>query len=742
MVPMIAPEQPLAAVENKEQVVQKYFKLANSTPSQIARIVQPLIGDSGHINADDGASTLFIIDTVRNLMRVEAIIAQFDVAEVQQLTTEIFEVRNRPPAEVVQLLQIVLSGTGRGARGGGSFRTVLSVPDPSSDTPFRRGRGGPGAASAVINGNRSPMILIAEPKFNWIIAKASTEDMQEIRTWLERFDQPVPTVAAGESLDKIENKNQIVQRFIKLEHTTPDRMGSILAPMLSPSGRMLPEPNSNTLMITDTVETLLRLEKVIAQFDVAPREDIATQIFELQHREPEEITTLLSSILGEGTGASMNSFGRDGGYRGAGWATRIIRVDRARFKSSRPSTGPGGGDQPVVFIPEPRRKWIIVRARPEDMEAIATWIKKLDQPVPTIAPDEALDKVENKTQIVQRFIKLTYCSPERMNEILAPVLGPAAHMVAEANTKTLLIVDTVENLLRAEEIIAQFDVPLREDVVTQIFELQHREPEEVASLLSAVLGDSGGPSTNTIGRDRSRSNWSVQAVRVDRNRYRNGRSSSPTAINEQSATFIPEPRRKWIIVKARPADLESIKDWIKKLDQPIPTIAASESLDKIENQIQIVQRFIKLTHCSVERMNEILSPLLGPDGRILADQNTSTLLITDTVENLLRLEQVIAEFDVLPREDVLTQVFELQYREPEEITGVLSAVLGDYSGSSTSSFGRDRGRASWSLQAVRVDRAGTGTAARGAPRRSTSNRRRSSRSRAANGSSSKHVPRT
>ncbi len=92
--------------------------------------------------------------------------------------------------------------------------------------------------------------------------------------------------------------------------------------------------------------------------------------------------------------------------------------------------------------------------------------------------------------------------------------------------------------------------------------------------------------------------------------------------------------------------------------------------------------------------------LLGPDGRILADQNTSTLLITDTVENLLRPEQVIAEFDVLPREDVLTQVFELQYREPEEITGVLSAVLGDYSGSSTSSFGRDRGRASWSLQAV------------------------------------------
>ena len=515
------------------------------------------MGESGHISTDEPTSSLLIIDSVRNLMRIEAMIPQFDVPGAQQLATEVFEIRNRTPAEIVQLLQMLLGGGGRGP-GGGGFRTVLSVPDSGSGEFRPRGRGG-FASSSVVNGTKGPIMLIAETKFNWVIAKASSEDMQEIRKWIERLDKTEPTVVAADSLDKMENRNQVVQRFIKLEHSSTDRMGSILSPLLGPAGRMLPESNTNTLMIVDTVENLLRIEKVVAQFDVAPREDIVTQVFELQHREPEEITTLLSSILGEGVGSSMNSFGREG-YRGAGYATRIIRVDRARFKSSRPSNGPAG-DQPVVFIPEPRRKWIIVKAKSEDMESISTWIKKLDQPMPTIAAGDSLDKIENKTQIVQRFFKLEHCNADRMTEILMPMLGTSGRILPEQNTNTLLMIDTVENLLRAEEIIGQFDVAPKENVVTQVFELQYREPDEIAGLLSAVLGDNTGASTSTYGRDRSTSNWSVRAIRVDRSKFRsNNRPWTPNAVNEQSALFIPEPRRKWIIVKARPEDIESITD--------------------------------------------------------------------------------------------------------------------------------------------------------------------------------------
>jgi len=118
-VPVIAPDQPLAAVENKDQIVQRTFKLTNATPSQMVQVIQPLIGDSGHISTDEPTSSLFVIDTVRNLMRIETMIAQFDVAGARQRATEVFEVRNRTPAEIVQLLQLLLGGTNRGPGGGG-----------------------------------------------------------------------------------------------------------------------------------------------------------------------------------------------------------------------------------------------------------------------------------------------------------------------------------------------------------------------------------------------------------------------------------------------------------------------------------------------------------------------------------------------------------------------------------------------------------------------------------------------
>jgi general secretion pathway protein D len=592
---------------------------------------------------------------------------------------------------------------------------VLSVPTAGNPSKGKGKSSSSPASSLVIGGGQNAVMLIAEPKFNWIIAKAAAEDMQEIRKWIERLDQPVPTIAAEDSLEKIENKAQVVQRFVKLTHSSPERMLSLLMPLLGPAGQAVPEENTNTLMLVDTVENLLRVEKVIAQFDAPPREDIVTQVFELRHREPEEITTLLSAVLGEGVGASTSSVGREG-YRGPSWATRIIRVDRSRFRSNRPASSPGGGDQPMVFIPEPRRKWIIVKARPEDLESIKAWIQKLDQPMPTIAAGDSLDAIENKTQIVQRFIKLQYCNADRMSEILMPMLGTSGRILPEYNTNTLLVIDSVENLQRAEEIISHFDVPRQEDVVTQVFELQYREPDEIAGLLSAVLGDNTGSSTSTFGQmgGRNAANWSVRAIRVDRSRFRTGRSSSSTTINEQSALFIPEPRRKWIIVKARPEDIESILGWIQKLDKPMLTITADDSLDKIENKKDVVQRFIKLKHSSVDRMMAIIMPMVGDSARITPEPTTGTLLVVDTVENLLRIEKIVGQFDVLQRDDTITQVFELQHREPEEIANLLGAVVGDNSLStaSTSQMGQYRQNWDWAGRAMRLGRFRSGGSSR------------------------------
>ncbi|MHC4666440.1 MAG: hypothetical protein ACYS9T_10895, partial [Planctomycetota bacterium] len=119
-VPTLPADLPLAAIEDKGQVVQKFFKLTNYSPTGMADIILPLIDEYGYISADETTGQLLVIDTIENLMRVGRIIAQFDVPEAEQTKTEVFEVDHGDPAEIVQVLRILLGeGGGRSSRGRG-----------------------------------------------------------------------------------------------------------------------------------------------------------------------------------------------------------------------------------------------------------------------------------------------------------------------------------------------------------------------------------------------------------------------------------------------------------------------------------------------------------------------------------------------------------------------------------------------------------------------------------------------
>ncbi|MEN6332814.1 MAG: secretin N-terminal domain-containing protein, partial [Phycisphaerales bacterium] len=667
MVPTIAPDQPLASIENKEQIVQKFFKLANYSPTQMAQIVQPLIGEYGHISVDEAAGSLLVIDTVGSLMRIETIISQFDVPEADQLVTEIFEVRNRAPAEITQVLQTILSDGA--ARGSNQSWKRGAVAAQGQDA----GGGKKGVASSVIvGGSRKPMLLIPEPRFSWIIAKASSDDLAQIRTWIERLDRPVPTVTEEESLDKIENRNQIVQRFIKLKHCTPSRMAEIVAPMIGDSGRVTAEEQTSTLMLTDTVENLVRIEKVVTQFDVAEQDETVTEVFELQHRNPEEIASLLEVVLGAGP--------RSGTPGRPDWMSRTLNFQRGRYRNGggRPAVTTVAGassGQPVLFIPEPNRKWIIVKAMPEDLEVVRGWIRRLDKPTPTISDDQPLEDIEAKNQVVQRFVKLKHADAARMSEIVRPLLSESGHVTAEETTGTLLVIDTVENLIRVEAVVSQFDVSETENTATQIFEVRHRTPDEIITLLEAVLSSD----TNGSGSG-GRGQYGYRPYRPggQRGRSANGGTSSViTGTGGKSITLASETKQGWIIAKASPDDMAEIGRWIERLDQAVTTITADTPLTTIENKNQVVQRCIKLESYNPSQMGEIVQPLLSESGYVGADESTGNLLLIDTVENLIRVEAVVKQFDVPEARDTTAQVFTIENTDPAEVVQLLRMLLSD-----------------------------------------------------------------
>ena len=319
-VPIISDDVPLAMIENKDQVVQKFFTLKNYSPSQMGQILMPMVGEYGYISADEETGRLLVVDTVKNLMTIAMIIEQFDAAE--KTVEEIFEIRHRNPTDIIETLQALLAdnsltGTAdntnvRGGRGAmmqqlqnrqarnQRFGNTAANRRGSSNT-----RTGGTATSITVGTGRTQPVLIAETRNNWIIAKATAEDMELIRQWITKLDTPVNIVWDPAELATLD-KNLVVQKFFNLEYSSPQQMAQVIEPLLTENGHLTAEENTRTLLIIDTVESLLRVEGIIKRFDVPNAEDNAQQIFEVKYGDPTEIVQLIRLLLGE-ENSSTNS---------------------------------------------------------------------------------------------------------------------------------------------------------------------------------------------------------------------------------------------------------------------------------------------------------------------------------------------------------------------------------------------------------------------------------------------------
>ena len=666
-VPTVMAEDSLADIENKNQIVQRFIRLKSYSASQMVSIIHPLMGESAYATADDDAGTLLLIDTVENLMRVEAIIAHFDVVEAEDIIVQVFEIHHREPEEIVALLQTLFSAE--------QTSNKLAKKDARGRLPQRK-LSSKGSITSVGGGaSGKTLILIPEPRHKWIIAKASEEDLLGIAHWIQRLDTPMPTILAGEPLTGVENKNQIVQRFVTLENYSPSKMKEILTPMMGESGFVSGDEATGNLVLVDTVANLLRIEEVIARFDVAEAEDMIVRVFELSNREPDELIGLLDTMFSDGPVTPVRNAARPNLSRSSGRATSKFRLPSKKKGSGSVIADTGGNA--VDLIAEPRQKWIIAKASEQDMEQIAHWIQRLDTPIPTILADEPLTGMENKNQVVQRFVRLQNYSPSKMKEILTPMMGESGFVSGDETTGNLVLVDTVANLLRIEEVIKRFDVADAEDTIVQVFELSNREPDELIGLLDAMFSDGPvAPVRNATSSNLSRSDRKATSrLRLPSKKTQSG--SAIVGTGSSSVDLIAEPRQKWIIAKASEEVIEQIGQWIQRLDTPIPTILAGEPLTGVENKNQVVQRFVTLENYSPGKMIEILTPMMGESGYVSGDEATGSLLLVDTVANLLRIEEVITRFDVADAKDTVVQVFELRHREPDELIGLLEIMFSE-----------------------------------------------------------------
>jgi len=590
-VPIIPADEPLAMIENKDQVVQKFFELTSYNPSEMGTIIQPLVGEHGYVSVDETGGTLMVIDTVANLMRLERIIQQFDVPGSEQTVTDIIEVRFGDPSEIVQMLNILLGETqglntlrnmryqrdvrGSSQRPGSSRGSSERI---SGSTAKKTDSKDGTATSVVVGTTRGPIVLIPEPRRKWIIAKASAEDLKQIREWVNKLDMEEP----------VGSEYEVVQlRYAdprEVENSVGDGFRDLPGTEFLPSILVQPLTQTKQVIVFGRKDLREIVKKMIAEIDVPPGQ-FETAHIKLKHADPDMVKEKLDELYQDGmTGSSRSFFG---GYN---------PYSRGRGSSSQSS-------EMVKVVTYTTLKEITVIASPENMVEIRKRITEWDVPL-------------DVDSIKPRIIELHNCDPVQMADLLNTLFSTGGGSSSSSRgmnmfrgmfssqlvdqekivgalygqltfeevpgTKKIIVIskiaeayDVIEDLVRELDKEEMAEIPT---VVT----LKYADPEELSEILNAMFAQSG-TSTSLQRSASGLGEYSMQGdtsgtTSTNASQYTpwwSGSGARQTVNTEMPISnvigrirFVPEPRTKSILVLSPPEYISEIEKLIDQLDKP------------------------------------------------------------------------------------------------------------------------------------------------------------------------------
>jgi general secretion pathway protein D len=595
VVPTVQADQPLAAFENKDQVVQKFFRLANFSPTYMAGLVQPLVGEYGFVSADESTRSLLVIDTVSNLMRIEQIIREFDVPEAEQTKATIFEVKHGDPAEIVQLLRILLGVTDlrtsptrprdRGERSGpGGQGGPVRPPEGGQGGPPRPDAKATTAASYVIGRAQGPIILIPDTRRKWIIARAAPGDIKQIEEWIKKLDVSEPLESEYEVIPLTYANADEVERSV--EQSLRDMPGMELMPSV------IIQAAQGQVLVFGRKDLRDMVKRIVAEMDM-PVGKFETKEFDLKHADAEQIKTNLDNLYGEGTD-SFSRFGYGYGYGrfGAGRRNPSDTVKVIAYSAVNKVT--------AIASPENMRKiekqiteWDIAL----DVNTVKPRIITLQNSDPVQMADlltKLFTEEQDSSRSLWRMIFWDDMGGQK-KKIVGPLYGQLTFEDVPGTKKIIIISKIPEAYDVIEQIIYELD---RQEMaeIPKVVQLKYADPEDLSERLNAMFNQEGTPAPirrsarglRNYSMDQSNSGGSSSTSAASSRTEGGGNTGGNTgeytppwsrsarrSVEEEPISnvigrvrFIPDPHSKAILSLAPPEFQASIEQTIRDLDVP------------------------------------------------------------------------------------------------------------------------------------------------------------------------------
>jgi len=503
--------------------------------------------------------------------------------------------------------------------------------------PEKKARGGP-VKDVVITGDEAGRV---------IVVSAPAEDHERIGKVITEMDQ------AGTGADLA--PTLIPLKFAQAA-TVAEAIGEAFGAQrgssrqTSPRDRVtvVPEPGSNSLIVTASAENLQKVRALLDELDTEESGGVKSEMLLLANAKAEDLAPVLQQMARTSAPAATGM----GGYR-----------------------SPRAGSQAVTVSAEKGSNTLVISGPAAELDRIVQMAKDLDQATASTAPTVRIIQLKNGeatevASMVQDLYRQQYLFAVREKRSLEPLA-----VSADARANALVLAAGDEMYEQVSTWVNQIESmqPVRGSL--RIITLKHADPAEVEDAIQRLFGEETGRRTVPIRRSPSSS------YRPPGSRSSPGSSSSrgsrgPAGPAGQAGpggrvetTVLPQQRS--ILISASDEDFEAIKQLAEALDA-----AAADA----RRQFQV----FALKHTSNTKIATALSTLYRqavtgrPEDRVTVTALPDTNAVVVSASSA-RLEEVAHLIEQLDQEEIAPQlefrICQLQNAQPTKVLPVLEKML-------------------------------------------------------------------
>ena len=410
--------------------------------------------------------------------------------------------------------------------------------------------------------------------------------------------------------------------------------------------KIIPEPNSNSLVLKASEANLVFLQEIIKELDVSPTAQTQIRTFRLQYAAAADVAQTLQEVL---TGEVGND------------RRRMDAWDRAKLTNWRREQGldQEGIVGTVNVSHNDRLNVIVVSSDPRNFSIIEKVINELDQEqtqeeirlyflkyadAETLTPN-LQDLFEGGSAGADRDLPWWRRRDREPTENAGFGVQGEVHLVADLRLNAILISTSAQNFETIDSLIKRLDVNMPDqEWGTRMYKLQFADAENVAAIINNVYQGSSGDSRNFF------------FFLAERNRNQTQGSLAGNVTAEAYPTL-----NAVIVSTATQRNFELITEFINTMDVPTP-----------EGQKEVTKA-IRLEYGNADHLQQVLEQVWEGEGdggfsfraffasggrqqqqdinslrgkvTVFADADTNSLIVTTQQRYLPDIMALIKELD-------------------------------------------------------------------------------------------------